>query len=182
MILFVNACTRRESRTMRLAEYVLGQMQGEVERVDLYRMHFPLTDEEFLIKRDRLTAEGRFDDPMFDLAEQFAAADKIVIAAPYWDLSFPAVLKQYLEQVTAHGVTFVYDSQGIPEGRCRAAELIYVTTVGAIQLPMDYGYGYVKALAQIYYGIPEVRLVQAEGLDLAGADPEQILWDIMKES
>ena len=34
---------------------------------------------------------------MFDLAGQFAGADTIVIAAPFWDLSFPAALKQYMQ-------------------------------------------------------------------------------------
>jgi len=38
---------------------------------------------------DALIAAGSFDDPMFALARQFAAADEVVIAAPLWDLSFP---------------------------------------------------------------------------------------------
>lgn len=39
----------------------------------------------------------------------------------------------------------------------------------------DYGYGYVKALAQGFYGIREVCQVKAEGLDMIGADVEEIL-------
>ena len=42
---------------------------------------------------------------MFDLARQFARAEIIVMAAPYWDLSFQAALKQYLEQVNVVGIT-----------------------------------------------------------------------------
>ena len=41
---------------------------------------------------------------MFDLASQFQQADEIVIAAPYWDLSFPAILKLYLENIYVTGV------------------------------------------------------------------------------
>ena len=44
-----------------------------------------------------------------------------------------------------------------------------------------YGYGYVKALAQTFYGIPETDLICAEGLDLDGADPEAILQAAEKE-
>ena len=44
-------------------------------------------------------------------------------------------------------------------------------------MPHEYGFSYVKALAENYYGIPDVRLIQAVGLDLDGADPEQILQE-----
>lgn len=49
-----------------------------------------------IAKRDALLAEKKYDDEMFRYARQFAAADRIVIAAPLWDLSFPAQLKVYL--------------------------------------------------------------------------------------
>ena len=60
---------------------------------------------------------------MFELARQFAAADQIVIAAPYWDLSFPAALKQYFEQINVLGITFAYTPEGVPKGLCRARKL-----------------------------------------------------------
>ena len=41
---------------------------------------------------------------MFDLAKQFAEADEVIIAAPFWDLSFPAALKQYFEQINVLGI------------------------------------------------------------------------------
>ena len=181
MTLFVNACARRDSRTKRLADHVLTQWDEPVTEVRLYELCFEPTDEAYLARRDRLISEGRFDDPMFDLARQFAAAERIVIAAPYWDLSFPAVLKQYLEKINVTGVTFFYTPEGIPRGLCRARELVYVSTAGGNYVPEEFGFGYVKALAQAYYGIPDVRLVQAVGLDLDGADAEQILRDCMEK-
>ena len=39
----------------------------------------------------------------------------------------------------------------------------------------DFGFEYVKALAHTFYGIAEVYLVKAEGLDIWGADPIRIL-------
>ena len=98
MILFINACVRGQSRTKRIADAFLSKVNEPVTELKLENMEFPQTDEDFLKKRDSLIAEGRFSDPMFSLARQFAEADRIVIAAPYWDLSFPAVLKQYFEQ------------------------------------------------------------------------------------
>ena len=49
---------------------------------------------------------------MFRYARQFAAADKIVIAAPLWDLSFPAQLKVYLENIYVTGIVTKYSDAG----------------------------------------------------------------------
>ena len=101
--------------------------------------------------------------------------ETIVIAAPYWDLSFPAMLKQYLEQINVVGITFKYTEEGVPVGLCRARKLFYVTTAGGFYAPEDFGFGYVKALAQNYYGIPDVRKIEADGLDIDGADVDAIM-------
>ena len=102
-------------------------------------------------------------------------AETVVIAAPYWDLSFPAMLKQYLEQVNVVGISFKYSEEGIPVGLCRAGRLFYVMTAGGCCVPEDYGFGYVKALAQNYYGIRDVRKFEAVGLDIYGADVGAIM-------
>ena len=175
MILFINTCVRRASRTKRLADRLLSSQGEPVTEIRLGETEFPPTDEAYLLRRDRLIAEKSYDDPMFAHARQFAAADRIVIAAPYWDLSFPAVLKQYLEKINVPGVTFCYTPEGALQGLCRAKELIYVSTAGGTFVPDEFGFGYVKTLAQTFFGICNVRHVQAAGLDLDGADPEQIL-------
>lgn len=177
MTLFINACVRRNSRTRRLAECLLSKWDDSVDEIRLEKISFPVVDEDFLSRRDRLIDAQDFDDPMFSLARQFSSADRIVIAAPYWDLSFPAALKQYFEQITVSGITFSYTPEGIPEGMCRASELYYVTTSGGINVPEDFGFGYVKAMAEGYYGIGDVELIMAQGLDLEGMDAEQILKD-----
>lgn len=174
-ILFVNACVRKESRTRKLAEKLLAKLGGTYEELRLEELAFPVCNEEFLNKRDQLSAAGTWQDPMFDLARQFAEAETIVIAAPYWDLSFPAMLKQYLEQVNVVGISFKYSEEGIPVGLCRAGRLFYVTTAGGCYVPEDYGFGYVKALGQNYYGIRDVRKIEAVGLDIYGADVGAIM-------
>ena len=90
MILFVDACVRAHSRTKRLAEALLAKLNEEAVHVALEEISFAVTDEDYLKKRDELISIGEFDNDMFALARQFAAADIIVIAAPFWDLSFPA--------------------------------------------------------------------------------------------
>ena len=174
-ILYVNACVRKESRTGRLAEKLLAELDRPFEEVRLEEMTFPAVNEEYLNLRDRLIAEGDFQNPVFTLARQFSEAETIVIAAPYWDLSFPAMLKQYLELVNVVKITFRYSEEGVPVGLCRADRLFYVTTAGGVYVPEEYGFGYVKALAQNYYGIRDVRKVEAAGLDIYGADVDAIM-------
>ena len=174
-ILFINACVRGESRTKRLADKLLKKLNKPFEEIRLDEVQFPVTDEDFLGMRDRLVSEGSFDSPVFDLARQFSEAETIVIAAPYWDLSFPAALKQYFEQVNVVGITFRYTEEGIPVGLCKADRIFYVSTAGGVYAPTEFGFGYVKALAQGYYGIGDVRLIEAVGLDIYGADVEEIL-------
>lgn len=177
MILYINSCVREHSRTRRLAENLLAGLDAEVEEVRLSDISFPAVDEAFLKNRDRLIAAGEFDNSLFALARQFAAADQIVVAAPYWDLSFPSALKQYFEQINVLGITFLYTPEGIPKGLCRAKKLYYVMTAGGMYVPEEFGFGYVRALAQNFYGIEDVQLIRAVGLDIDGADVESIMND-----
>ena len=175
MILFVNACVREDSRTKQLAEYLLLKLDDEFAEIRLSEVDFPSQNESFLLRRDQLVKDKCFDDPIFDLAKDFAAAKKIVIAAPYWDLSFPALLKCYIEQINVIGLTFAYNDAGKPYGLCKADELIYVTTSGGAISDKDWGFGYIKSLAHNFYGIKNVSYFKAENLDLIGADVESIL-------
>ena len=176
MILFVNGCVRENSRTLDLTQAVLANETNRIEEVRLYPDGPEGLDAQKLSLRDELLAAKEYGHPMFRWARQFAEADAIVIAAPYWDLAFPAKVRAYLEEVTVSGITFRYGENGIPQGLCKANRLIYVTTAGGpIFENFNFGYDYVKALAQGFYGIPDVSLVRAEGLDIRGADPEAIM-------
>lgn len=180
-LLFINACVREESRTRRLTDKLLDKINESYDEVCLKDITFPVVDDSFLRERDLLASENDFDNPIFKLAKQFADAEEIVIAAPYWDLSFPAALKQYLEQVNVVGITFKYSEEGIPVGLCKAKRLWVVSTAGGFYAPEEYGFGYIKALAESYYGIQDVRQIKALGLDIVGADVEKILLDAENE-
>ena len=181
MILFIDACVREASRTKRLAKRVLSHLSDTIETVRIEEIDFPKTDEAFLKKRDACIAAGDFSDPIFDLAKQFVRADAVVIAAPHWDLSFPAALKQYFEQINVVGLTFFYTDSDRPVTLCRAKRLIYVATAGGPVRSHDYGFGYVKALGEEFYGVTDAVLFCAEGLDIFGADAEAILLETEAE-
>ena len=172
-ILFVNACVRENSRTLDIAKIVLEKLNNAYTEVNLQKTDLKPLNRESLDIREKLILQDDFSDTMFSLAKDFAAADEIVIAAPYWDLAFPALLKIYLEQITVSGITFRY-AKGVPQGLCRAKRLIYVTTAGGI-IYDNFGFEYVKALAQKIYGIGEVLFFKAENLDIDGNDVNDIL-------
>lgn len=175
MLLFIDACCRGDSRTRRLAKKLLATLDGGVKELKLYEKGLVPLDEGELALREELIAKADFSHEMFDLAKELAAADEIVVAAPYWDLSFPSILKVYIERVSVRGITFGFDESGAPFGLLKAKKLWYVTTMGAAGLPYDFGYGYVKAIFSIYYGVKDFGLVTLEALDLAGNDPEKML-------
>ena len=174
MILYINCCFRKESRTNRLAKAVLQKLGEAYTELKLYEENLRPLDGEMLDRRTGLIGQCDYSDGMFDYAKQFSDADTIVIAAPYWDLSFPAPLKTYFENIYVTGIVSEYAENGTPRGLCRAKELYYVTTAGGPYDP-TYSYGYIESLAKNFFGIPATHLIKAEMLDIAGNDADEIL-------
>lgn len=181
-LLFINACVRGErSRTLKLARRFLEGYQkahpdAAITQRDLCAQRLLPQYPEVLAERDELWAAGKLDQPMFEPAREFAAADKIVVAAPFWDLCFPAVLKIYLERISVTDVTFGYDDQGAMVGLCRASKLLYVVTRGGNYAGTDLEMGtpMLRALCTMY-GIPELITLAAEGLDDVRQDKQALL-------
>ena len=173
-ILFVNACVHPESRTKKLAGYFLKQINGNIKEINLNEERIPPLNKETLMYRTKLTEEMNFDEAIFKYANDYADADLIVIAAPYWDLSFPAALKIYIENINVNGIVFKYDEKGNVIGLCNADKLVYITTAGG-KISHEYGFEYIKSIAQDFHGIKNVNYIKAEELDIIGSDVEEIL-------
>ena len=116
-------------------------------------------------KRDRLLKSGSLNDPIFDFADRFRRANYIVISAPYWDLSFPSLLKVFFEHICVCGITFAYDENGVEKGLCRCKELTYITTCGGYLGNYNLGYTYIKGLCGLF-GIESTTEYALEGLDV----------------
>lgn len=177
-ILYIDASVRPDSRTKRLAYHFfkgIEELNANVKEIYLTNECIPPLNRESLEHRTRLSEEKNFDEPIFHYAKEYAEADMIVIAAPYWDLSFPATLKTYIEAINVVGLTFMYNEKGQPVGLCNAKKLIYITTAGGKIFSDEYGYGYIKELAQKYHGIKETEYIKAEELDIIDANVEEII-------
>lgn len=170
-VLFVNACLRKQSRTLSLAKYLLEKMGQPYEQVDVQNEEIASLDEKTLIERDRKDLGNKY----FSYAKQFKEADIIVIASPYYDLSFSAKLKDYLETINIVDLTFAYNEQGMPYSLSNVKKVIYVTTAGGPIISHEYGYGYIETFFKAFYGVQDFEYYYAEGLDIIGADAEGIL-------
>ena len=180
-LLFIDGCVSQRgpaSRTRALAEAFLSAFReshpgAEVETVTLEALDLKPFLPAALNQRDELASVGAFGAPVFDLARQFQAADKIVAAAPFWDMSFPAVMRTYIEYISANGLCYHYEAGGC-HGDCRADRLAYLTTGGDFEQPDSLGVLYWKQLAKMF-GIPRFDYVFAGGLDVDPAKTPEIM-------
>ena len=184
-VLYVDCCIRREqSRTKRLADAFLSALPSDcrVEHLDLMAEDLSYFKDSYFAQREQLLAAGERDHPRFRYAHQFAEADLIVMAAPFWDLDFPALLKVYIEQVSVDGITFGSTEAGL-RGLCRASKLVFLTTRGGFYTgdAMEMGSRYLDAL-HTFFGIGAYTCIAADGMDVAGFDAEASLAAAMQKA
>ena len=184
-LLFLNACIDRErSRTLRIARAAVSVLEDrgyETEEIVLEDEYvLPMTTE-ILGKRNTLLKEGRYDNPMFSNARTFRNADRIIIAAPFWDFGFPSVLKTYLESVSCPGITYRYTPEGELIGLCRAERITYITTRGGfVSDEKDLGFATIGELGN-YFGIPEVDCISANAMDIPTTDVDATIERVIEE-
>ena len=180
-LLFVDSCIsqrRAESRTRTLAEAFLEGFRGshpnwDVETVDVASLGLAPFTPESLDERDALAGAGAFEAPVFDLARQFRGADAVVVAAPFWDLSYPAALRVYMEHISANGVAYHYDADGC-HGDCKGQWLVYLTSGGDFEREDSVGVIHWRQLSAMC-GIPRFEYVFAGGLDIDPSTAPELL-------
>ena len=169
-LVVINACVREsDSRTLRIAEPVIAALSKryKVIRYDLPRMDIaPLNP--------RLYAErGVGDIPAWarEAATAIAGADRILIAAPFWDMSFPAVLKCFFEQTSLFDITFT-DNGKTCVGLCKSPKVLYITTRG-MDIPdgdpREQATPYLKALGSLW-NLGKLTTISARNMDYSSAE------------
>lgn len=183
-LLFVNACMREGSRTERLARAWLDRYDGEVTEIDLDELDVCPLNRERLACYNAGVATHDFSDELFAPAKQFAEADEILVAAPFWNFSLPAKLHDYLEIACTQGISFDVDESGTYMSLVKARKLTYVTTAGGYIAPEedDHAFGYIRTLSRQFWHMPELVCVKAEGLDIDGSDVDALLEAALAEA
>ena len=181
-LLFVDCCISQrgaDSRTRAVADAFLDTFRAnhpgaEVETVTPEQLlALKPFDVEMLNDREALAGAGAFDAPVFDLARQFRGADAVVVAAPYWDLSYPAALRTYVEYISAVGLTYHYEADGC-HGDCKAQRLVYLTSGGDFEHEDSIGVLHWRQLCGLF-GIERFEYVFAGGLDIDPAMTPELL-------
>ena len=85
----------------------------EVTNLDLYTSYIPLSNYKYYNSRaslvsgdeyEKLTENEKNDVMQMNLlANQFLEHDIYIISTPMWSISFPAILKQYLDDIVLNG-------------------------------------------------------------------------------
>ena len=176
--LYVDCCLRKGSNTKKLAEAFLEELKGYDVK------HLILEDEDlkplvgkFYEDREKLLEKGERNHPRFRYAHEFADMDLIVIAAPFWDLFFPAELKIYFENVCVDHITFKSTEDGIV-GLCKAENLVYLTTRGGFYEGKQSELA-IPILTELckFFGIKNFNYVAADGMNADNFDSNKSLED-----
>lgn len=184
-VLFVDGCIRgAQSRTRVLAQAFLDALTNlqpdcTVETADLNVLRLVPLYGDTLAARDQAVSQQDWSNPWFTEAVRFQKADRIVIAAPFWEGTFPAALHTYIEHICAAGLTFRYGEHGEQIGLCQAARAVFFGTKGGIysQGPAredDFAARFLRTNLRML-GIPQLDVIEAEGLDIDGNDVAAIL-------
>ncbi|MFT6975133.1 MAG: FMN-dependent NADH-azoreductase [Bermanella sp.] len=98
--------------------------------------------------------------------------DTLVLAAPIYNFSVPAVLKQWIDYVCRAGITFKYEATG-PVGLTNIKRAFIITSSGGVPVgsPMDFASGYLEQICN-FIGVQEVIHIDASG---SKGDPQTII-------
>lgn len=164
-LLYIDACIRDEmSRTKQIATPIVEALKQkyEVQTLVINDLDLSIVKKELITKRNN----GVIDPQVMSWAESVRDADRIVIAAPFWDMSFPAALKNFLELCSIFDVTFKSDEKTC-YGNCKAEKMLYITTRGmdiSTGDVLEQGTPYLKAISWLW-GIGPMQVISAQNMD-----------------
>ncbi len=168
-ILFINSCFNYDrSRTLYLTKKIFEKFniddRFDFEEVRLKDMHLLPLSEEKLKARFDYTNKHLFDMDMLTYSKKLLSADIVVIAAPFYDFSYPSILKLFIENVSMPNLMYNYTNDGF-EGHARGRKFIYITTRGA-NLPDSEDFGFLN-LDRMFklFGFKETQLIGFGGTD-----------------
>lgn len=174
----------KESRTLRLCRYFLQKYKEchpdvEIEEIKICEdtALLPMTEQKLNLRND-LIAKKDWSHPMMQYALQWNQAEKIVIGAPYWDWSFPAALKIYVENIMISELNFVF-RENRSVGLCKGEKMLYLTTAGG-SAQQNMGYDYMqRVLTEL--GEYQNTYLHADNLDVFGMDITAEMEKVKKE-
>lgn len=179
-VLYIKANIKNEgeSRTFKVSdsfveEYKKNNPEDEIITLDLYKENIDFLRADDLGKLFGPKDEESKNNSILKYAYQFADADKYIIAAPMWNLSFPAILKAYIDYVSVSGITFKYTAEG-PVGLLNNKKAVHIVSRGGgyDNSPYEMGDRYLRTILG-FFGIKDIETIGIDNLDVMGVNVEE---------
>ncbi len=194
-ILAVIANPREDSHTQKLLRNFLEAYKNHhpkdvIEMADLYRIKIPVIDNKVLTawekgEEQHTAAEKSMLAEIYQLTDQFISADKVVFAAPMWNLQFPPALIAYIANIAVAGKTFCYTAEGC-RGLLADKPVLLIHVCGGVysHVPMqafNHAAPYLKSLCALL-GLTNFQTIICEGIEACPDRYEEILAQAMDET
>jgi FMN-dependent NADH-azoreductase len=182
-VLYITAHPHNETQSYSMAvgkafidTYKEAHPNDTIVHLDLYKENIPHIDADVFSGWGKLQSGQSFDAlsaeeqakviRLNELSDQFVAADKYVFVTPLWNLSYPPVMKAYIDSVAVAGKTFKYTEKG-PIGLLADKKALHIQARGgfysegpAAQIEM--GHRHLTVMMN-FFGIPTVEGLFVEG-------------------
>lgn len=191
-VLYINSNPKPldQSFGLRLGRHFLNELSNqnekiEIETVNLYEENIPLIDADVLDAWGKLAAGIELSPSqvekttrMGEILEQFLSADMYVFNTPMWNLSYPPMLKAYIDNVVMAGKTFKYTENG-PQGLLGEKTAVHIQSRGGVYSEgpaqnFEFTNGYLQGV-MAFIGITDYHHVYTEGMAAAPDRAEDIL-------
>ena len=196
LYVYANPKPLEASFTLRLAkaffdEYKKHHPDDKIVSLDLYKEEIPFVDEGIMKAWGMIPSSGELTadeksklSRLYELTDQFIRVDKVVIAAPMWNFSYPPMLKTYIDTILVAGKTFKYTETG-PIGLLKDKPVLHIQARGGIysegpMKSMEHAESYLKDVMN-FIGIKNFRTVFCEGVAIDPAKGEDIFNEAAKQ-
>ncbi|QDR65696.1 FMN-dependent NADH-azoreductase [Mammaliicoccus sciuri] len=201
-VLFITAHPHDETVSFSMAtaksfieSYKASNPNDEVVHIDLYNSYIPQIDADVFAVWGKLQSGQGFEElsegeqgkvrRLNELSDQFVNADKYVFVTPFWNFSFPPVMKAYLDSVSVAGKTFKYTAEG-PVGLLPDKKALHIQARGGYYsegpaADLEMGHRYIGQMMN-FYGITDFDGLIVEGHNANPEKAEEIKADAIERA
>ena len=161
-----------------------------LEELDLYSEYIPELTYKLYKNRAEVVSGSEYNELNSDdkkavdrinaLCDQFLSADTYVIAAPMWSVSFPSILKRYIDCVIQNNKVIKISPKkvkGLLDDRER--NMVYIQSSGGIYPKIlggkvNHGVDYFHDIFK-FLGVKKFEKILVEGVDMPDVGEEQAM-------
>lgn len=179
-LLYIQASPRGDrSTSIAVARHFIATYQAknsgdQIETLDLWEADLPEFDGDtikakyaVLNGQEHTPEQGAAWDAVVKIADQFKAADKILLSLPMWNFSIPYRLKHYIDILAQPGLTFSFTPEEGYRGLVTGRPLAVVQARGGAYGPGSGAEGYDQQSAYVkqifgFIGFTDIREILVE--------------------